>query len=120
MHWSLIIDGAQYSGRQDGGRTGRARDEADAGDRSRQRQRTLSSRSSAGCSIATGRDHRGARDPGAVRPALPAPHGSIDLIQRRARQDDGVVFFDLAGYDVEGYNKFIPYYLFPTRLIPCR
>jgi len=24
-----------------------------------------------------------------------------------------VVFFDLAGYDVEGYNKFIPYYLFP-------
>ena len=24
-----------------------------------------------------------------------------------------MVFFDLAGYDVEGYNKFIPYYLFP-------
>ena len=39
---------------------------------------------------------------------------SIDLIQDRARQDDGVVFFDLAGHDVEGYNKFIPYYLFPT------
>ena len=38
----------------------------------------------------------------------------IDLIQRRAQQDDGVVFFDLAGDDVEGYNKFIPYYLFPT------
>ncbi len=28
-------------------------------------------------------------------------------------QDDGVVFFDLAGDDIEGYNKFIPYYLFP-------
>ena len=38
---------------------------------------------------------------------------SIDLIKGRARQDDGVVFFDLAGYDIEGYNKFIPYYLFP-------
>jgi hypothetical protein len=25
-----------------------------------------------------------------------------------------VVFFDLAGYDMEGYNKFIPYYLFPA------
>ncbi len=38
---------------------------------------------------------------------------SIDLIQRLSRQDDGVVFFDLNGYDIEGYNKFIPYYLFP-------
>jgi hypothetical protein len=39
---------------------------------------------------------------------------SIDLIRTRAHQDDGVVFFDLAGHDVEGYNKFIPYYLFPS------
>ncbi|HLK68272.1 MAG TPA: hypothetical protein VKU19_32790 [Bryobacteraceae bacterium] len=38
----------------------------------------------------------------------------IDLIRARAHQDNGVVFFDLAGCDVEGYNKFIPYYLFPT------
>src|SRR5437762_7898268 len=38
---------------------------------------------------------------------------SIELIRGCARQDGGVVFFDLAGYDVEGYNKFIPYYLFP-------
>jgi hypothetical protein len=37
-----------------------------------------------------------------------------EIIKGRARQDNGVVFFDLAGYDVEGYNKFIPYYLFPT------
>jgi hypothetical protein len=36
-----------------------------------------------------------------------------NIIQGRASQSDGVVFFDLAGYDVEGYNKFIPYYLFP-------
>src|SRR5215813_6019048 len=39
---------------------------------------------------------------------------SIDLIKDRARQDDGVVFFDLTGYEIEGYNKFIPYYLFPN------
>jgi hypothetical protein len=39
-----------------------------------------------------------------------------DIIQGRAQANDGVVFFDLAGYDVEGYNKFIPYYLFPAAL----
>jgi len=39
---------------------------------------------------------------------------SIEIISERARQEDGVVFFDLAGYDIEGYNKFIPYHLFPT------
>ncbi len=27
-----------------------------------------------------------------------------------------MVFFDLAGYDMEGYNKFIPYYLFPQSM----
>ena len=38
---------------------------------------------------------------------------SIDIIEGRAKQDDGVVFFDLTGYEIEGYNKFMPYYLFP-------
>jgi hypothetical protein len=38
---------------------------------------------------------------------------SVDMIRDNARQDDGVVSFDLARYAVEGYNKFIPYYLFP-------
>jgi len=41
---------------------------------------------------------------------------SIDVIRNQSRQDNGVVFFDLAGYDVEGYNKFIPYYLFPASI----
>ncbi|MDR3701586.1 MAG: phosphoesterase [Candidatus Sulfopaludibacter sp.] len=36
------------------------------------------------------------------------------IIKSRARESDGVVFFDLTGNDVEGYNKFIPYYLFPN------
>ena len=39
---------------------------------------------------------------------------SIEMIRERARQDGPVVTFDLTGYDIEGYNKFIPYYLFPT------
>jgi hypothetical protein len=39
---------------------------------------------------------------------------SIEIIRSRARQEDGVVYFDLAGYEMEGYNKFIPYYLFPA------
>src|ERR1700674_1469859 len=38
---------------------------------------------------------------------------SIELIRGRAHQEDGVLFFDLTGYEMEGYNKFIPYYLFP-------
>jgi hypothetical protein len=38
---------------------------------------------------------------------------SIGLIGRLAVADDGVVFFDLAGHDIDGYNKFIPYNLFP-------
>ncbi|MCC6858413.1 MAG: phosphoesterase [Bryobacterales bacterium] len=39
---------------------------------------------------------------------------SIDLIRARAVEDDGVIWFDLTGLDLEGYNKFIPYYLFPN------
>jgi hypothetical protein len=38
---------------------------------------------------------------------------SIEIIAQQSRQEDGVVFFDLAGHDLEGYNKFIPYHLFP-------
>jgi hypothetical protein len=38
---------------------------------------------------------------------------SIDIIKRHAQCSDGTVFFDISGHDLEGYNKFIPYYLFP-------
>jgi hypothetical protein len=47
------------------------------------------------------------------RPLYERHLSSIDIIKERSRQEDGVIFFDLAGFDVEGYNKFIPYYLFP-------
>lgn len=38
---------------------------------------------------------------------------SIDIIRDQAVNGGGVVFFDLISYELEGYNKFIPYYLFP-------
>lgn len=38
---------------------------------------------------------------------------SIDIIRRQSVCADGVVFFDLVADGLEGYNKFIPYYLFP-------
>jgi hypothetical protein len=38
---------------------------------------------------------------------------SMTLIRDLAVEEQGVVFFDLAGHAIEGYNKFIPYYLFP-------
>jgi hypothetical protein len=39
---------------------------------------------------------------------------NLETIRERARQEGPVVTFDLTGYEVEGYNKFIPYYLFPS------
>jgi hypothetical protein len=39
---------------------------------------------------------------------------SIELLRARAELHEGVVFFDVADQHVEGFNKFIPYYLFPT------
>ena len=47
------------------------------------------------------------------RPLHERHRKSIDIIRSRATKTNGVVYFDLTGYDIEGYNKFIPYYLFP-------
>ncbi len=38
---------------------------------------------------------------------------SVDIIRARAELKDGVVFLDVAEQGLEGFNKFIPYYLFP-------
>ena len=38
---------------------------------------------------------------------------NIDLIRKTGSCDKGVIYFDLVDYGIEGYNKFIPYYLFP-------
>src|SRR5260370_33496490 len=38
---------------------------------------------------------------------------SIDEIRKQSVCHDGVVYFDLIDEEMEGYNKFSPYYLFP-------
>jgi hypothetical protein len=38
---------------------------------------------------------------------------TIDIIRSRAELQNGVLFFDVADQTFEGFNKFIPYYLFP-------
>ncbi len=38
---------------------------------------------------------------------------SIDIIRQQSSYERGVIYFDLTNHDLEGYNKFIPYYLFP-------
>ena len=47
-------------------------------------------------------------------PALLERHRqSIEIMRGRAECKDGVIFFDVTDHDLEGYNKFVPYYLHP-------
>ena len=39
---------------------------------------------------------------------------TMEVIRARAEIQDGVLQFDIADQDSEGFNKFIPYYLFPA------
>src|SRR5207248_3204119 len=39
---------------------------------------------------------------------------ALHIIRDRANEAGGVITFDLTGDDLEGYNKFIPYYIYPT------
>ena len=41
---------------------------------------------------------------------------SIEILRERMDARDGGVFFDVSDLDLEGYNKFIPYYLYPEAL----
>ena len=53
----------------------------------------------------------------AVLPPLLERHqGSIDVLRQRMESKDGTVFFDITDQDLEGYNKFIPYYLHPESI----
>ncbi len=48
-----------------------------------------------------------------LEPILERHWSTVNLIKERARYERGVVTFDLTGTEVEGYNKFIPYYFYP-------
>jgi len=41
---------------------------------------------------------------------------SIDIIRKEAQYERGTIYFDVSGYDMEGYNKFVPYSLFPQSI----
>jgi hypothetical protein len=47
-------------------------------------------------------------------PALLQRHReSIEIMRQRAKCTEGTIYFDVTDHDLEGYNKFVPYYLHP-------
>jgi len=46
-------------------------------------------------------------------PLLERHRRSIEVLRQRCEARDGVIFFDVSDLDLEGYNKFIPYLLYP-------
>ncbi len=113
VHWSIIIDGAQYED---------ARTAVELG--APAMKLTLVIEAAKGSDVVQkiiGWMQRRSLGEIIAEPEIQALYEPLyqrhlenkEIIRRRASEDRGVVFFDLAGYEVEGYNKFIPYYLFP-------
>jgi hypothetical protein len=113
VHWANIIDGAQYADAKTAVELGSAA-----------MKLTLVIEGSKGSDIVQKMIRWMRHEPLeaiVAKPEIQALYGplydrhvaSIGIIRDRARMDKGVVSFDLIGYDAEGYNKFIPYYLFP-------
>jgi hypothetical protein len=48
-----------------------------------------------------------------LAPLLERHERSLGVLRQRTSASNGVVFFDVSEDDLEGYNKFIPYYLYP-------
>ncbi|HEX7729443.1 MAG TPA: DHH family phosphoesterase [Terracidiphilus sp.] len=46
-------------------------------------------------------------------PLMERHQESIALIRSRSEEKDGTIFFDITDHQLEGFNKFIPYYLHP-------
>jgi len=46
-------------------------------------------------------------------PLLELHQEAIQLIRERSEETAGTIYFDIADQPIEGYNKFIPYYLHP-------
>ena len=51
-----------------------------------------------------------------LAPLLKRHEVSIDILKQRSECEDGTIFFDITDYDLEGYNKFVPYYLHPESI----
>ena len=52
----------------------------------------------------------------ALPPLLERHQRSMDVLRQRAEEKQGTIFFDITDLDLEGYNKFIPYYLHPDSI----
>jgi hypothetical protein len=46
-------------------------------------------------------------------PLMERHWAALELIRQRGTVEDGVITFDITDQPTEGYNKFIPYYLYP-------
>jgi hypothetical protein len=49
-------------------------------------------------------------------PLLERHQRSIGILRERTEFKDGTIFFDVTDQELEGYNKFIPYYLHPSSI----
>jgi hypothetical protein len=47
-------------------------------------------------------------------PLLERHQRSLSILGERTELKDGTLFFDISDHDLEGYNKFVPYYLQPA------
>jgi hypothetical protein len=49
-------------------------------------------------------------------PLLERHQKSIALLRERTESKSGTLFFDVTDHELEGYNKFVPYYLHPESI----
>jgi hypothetical protein len=49
-------------------------------------------------------------------PLMERHQRSIGIMRERTEFKDGTIFFDVTDHELEGYNKFIPYYLHPASI----
>jgi hypothetical protein len=51
-----------------------------------------------------------------LAPLVDRHERSMALLRERIESKDGTLFFDITDHDLEGYNKFVPYYLHPESI----
>jgi len=51
-----------------------------------------------------------------IPPLMKRHELSVSILERHSVCEDATIFFDITGYDLEGYNKFVPYYLHPESI----
>ena len=51
-----------------------------------------------------------------LQPLLKRHELSIAVLKERTELKDGTLFFDITDHELEGYNKFVPYYLHPESI----